>query len=50
LVSRPPGLPSSREVYFFLWKDSMATSSMPKASIKESASYTVIVSPPSLMG
>ncbi len=44
--SRPPGRPSSREVYFFLSKDSIATTNDPNAIIRLNASYTVMASPP----
>ena len=38
--------PSSREVYFFLSKDSRATTNDPNMIIRLSASYTVMASPP----
>jgi hypothetical protein len=45
--SRPsPSHPSSREVYFFLLKDSRATTNNPNVIIRLSVSYTVMASPP----
>jgi hypothetical protein len=45
---RPPGSPSSREVYFLLWKDRSAITNNPNVIIRLSDSKTVIASPPFL--